>query len=210
VQASLEWGWSNSGVRLLFDGERWTHPDLGPLSALSSPLQEAGGVFSHSLNTQITPVNQQLVSPEFGLLSGFGTEGWMLSSVFGWTHFGQDENQYGGWVSSERFGWMKFEASGQNTYLWAPMINSWMAVNADGSFYSFQWGLLTPQGLTRYESSVFGKLTTGDFGGWVSSERFGWMWANGDQVWFWSETLKEWLGVTAEGGIWSTKEEGFL
>ena len=57
---------------------------------------------------------------------------------------------------------------------------------------------------------VFGGLTTGDFEGWVSSDRFGWMWANGDEVWYWSETRKEWLGVTAEGGIWSTAEERFL
>jgi hypothetical protein len=155
-------------------------------------------------------MGQQAISDEYGVLSLTGATQWVYSSFFGWTHFGEDENQYGGWVNTERFGWMKFEAAGENTYLWAPLMNSWMAVNGDGSFFSFQWGQLTPEGLTRYQSSIFGGLTTGDFGGWVSSDRFGWMWANGDGTWFWSETRQEWLGVTAEGGIWSTKDERFL
>jgi len=90
------------------------------------------------------------------------------------------------------------------------MMNSWMVVNPDGSFHSFEWGRLMPQGMNRYESSIFGGLTTGDFGGWVASDRFGWMWANGDGVWFWSQGRQEWLGVTEGGGIWSTAEKRFI
>ncbi len=150
-------------------------------------------------------------SGEYGEIErGNDNPGWIISSRFGWTHFGSNADTYGGWVWTERFQWMKFERPETDVYLWAPMMRSWMAVHPDGSFYSFEWRQLTPLGLNRYQSSVFGKLTTGDFNGWVASDRFGWMWANGDGVWFWSETRKEWLGVTPEGGIWSTAENKFL
>jgi len=150
-------------------------------------------------------------SPEYGeVRRANGNAGWVTSSRFGWTHFGSNAQTYGGWTWTERFQWMKFERPGNAVYLWVPMMRSWMAVNPDGSFHSFEWRHLTPQGLTRYHSSVFGGLTTGNFGGWVHSDRFGWMWANGDGTWFWSDGRKEWLGVTAGGGIWSTAQRRFL
>lgn len=147
----------------------------------------------------------------FGDLSGIEfTEQILSSSTFGWVHYGDSPEQYGSWIWSQRFEWMKFELSGENTFLWVPMMNSWMNVNPNGTFNSFQWGRLTPRGLNRYQSSIFGGLTTGDYGGWVASDRFGWMWANGDGTWFWSQRRNEWLGVTAQGRIWSTSEERFL
>jgi formylglycine-generating enzyme required for sulfatase activity len=150
-------------------------------------------------------------SPEYGNVQRANNNpGWVISSRFGWTHFAPNAETYAGWVWTERFDWMKFERPGNDVFLWAPMMRSWMAVQPDGTFHSFEWGTLRPQGMNRYDSSIFGVLTTGDFGGWVSSDRFGWMWANGDGTWFWSQNRQEWLGVTAGGGIWSTRDGRFL
>jgi len=150
-------------------------------------------------------------SPEYGDVQRANSNaGWVTSSRFGWTHFAPNAGTYGGWTWTERFQWMKFDRPGNAVYLWVPMMRSWMEVNPDGTFHSFEWGRLTPHGLNRYDSSIFGGLTSGNFGGWVHSDRFDWMWANGDSTWFWSQGRQEWLGITAGGGIWSTKEARFL
>jgi hypothetical protein len=150
-------------------------------------------------------------SPEYGNVQRANNNpGWLISSRFGWTHFAPNAQTYDGWTWTERFNWMKFERPGNDVFLWVPMMRSWMAVQPDGTFHSFEWGTLRPQGMNRYDSSIFGSLTTGDFGGWVSSDRFGWMWANGYGTWFWSQTRQEWLGVTPDAGIWSTRGEHFL
>jgi hypothetical protein len=79
---------------------------------------------------------------------------------------------------------------------------------------SFAYALIPLAALDRLVSSKLGGLTIGDFGGWVHSDRFGWIWAvrdgEGAGTWFWSEGRREWLGVTPDGGIWSTAEERFL
>jgi hypothetical protein len=150
-------------------------------------------------------------SYDFGEIQrGNEDPGWLLSSRFGWTHFAPNAEGYGGWVWTERFEWMKFEDGGGQRFLWAPMINSWLAVQQDGTFFSFQFRLLRPTGLRHYQSDIFGNLTAGDFGGWVSSDRFGWLWANGDGTWFWSESWEEWLGLTEGGGLWSTARGRFI
>jgi sulfatase modifying factor 1 len=153
----------------------------------------------------------QWTSPEYGTLGrGNETSGWMVSSIFGWTHFGPDVDTYGGWVWTERFGWMKFVRDESGVYLWVSNFRSWMVVNRDNSFNNFTWGRLIAGELNRFLSSIFGWLTIGDFGGWVFSDAFGWMWSNGDGTWFWSEGRNEWLGVTPEGGIWSTAQARFI
>jgi hypothetical protein len=43
----------------------------------------------------------------------------------------------------------------------------------------------------------------------VVSDRFGFVWAAGDGVWFYT-TGHGWLGVTPDGGIWSVNEGRFL
>ncbi|MFP4492726.1 MAG: hypothetical protein ACLFRP_02405 [Puniceicoccaceae bacterium] len=149
-------------------------------------------------------------APERGVVFSNVSGGWLYSPFFGWTGFGDEPESFGGWVYSERFGWMRFERAGQDLFLWIPMLNSWFRVNGDGSYTSSGWGRLVPEGMNRYQSSVFGGLTTGDFGGWVAGDRFGWMWTNGDGTWFWSHDRQEWMGVTSGGGIWSTAEQRFL
>jgi parallel beta-helix repeat protein len=182
---------------------------IGPYRHETGPGEEHR-LWAGPLGTWLRMTGGGLESTEFGTIDPSDTPQVFASARFGWVHHGKNPDQYAGWIWSERFAWMKFEQAGDETYLWVPMMNSWMSVNADGSFTSFQWGRLVPEGLNRYDSSVFGGLTTGDFGGWVASDRFGWMWANGDGVWFWSQDRQEWLGVTEGGGIWSTAEGRFL
>jgi formylglycine-generating enzyme required for sulfatase activity len=182
--------------RVILIGETWP-TNRGYVEGLHSILDATGNGLWHS--------------PEYGTVErGDENPGWVVSSVFGWTHFAPDADTYAGWVWTERFQWMSFVWVESAAYLWAHNFRSWMVVNADQTFYNFDWGHLTPQGMDRYVSSIFGGLTTGDFGGWVASDVFGWMWSNGDGTWFWSEDRQEWLGVTADGGIWSTAEERFI
>jgi hypothetical protein len=159
-----------------------------------------------------------LVSAQDGVSSGLlgsvresGYSYWLISEYFGLIHFGMDANHYGGFVHSERFGWMKFVPDGQ-LFLWVADLQTWMEVRSDGSFYSFDFREMIPTSMTTYRSPVLGNVTTGDFNGWVHSDRFGWVWAargtNG--VWFWSEDRQDWLGVTEDGGIWSTRDGRFL
>jgi hypothetical protein len=171
--------------------------------------------FSRSLGALVRTDGATVASPQYGALSSLeGTVGprWVESDFFGTVHFGEDGDEYGGFVFSDRFGWMRFVDDGSETYLWVPRLQTWMAVRADGSFYSFDFRDLAPLGPNTYRSSILGTVTTGDFDGWVSSDRFGWVWAarGTDGTWFWSEDRQEWLGVTPDGGIWSTAEGRFL
>lgn len=172
---------------------------------------------SHSLGTSLQVQNGTIHSPLYGNLTPnpWNVDDWVVSQFFGLVHFAQDAAQYGGWVNSERFDWMKFEKSGDNSFLWVHHLQTWLAINADGSFHSFDFGWMTPQAgsLTRYNTRI-GMVTADPANprGWLTSDRFGFVWfaRDGSAVWFWSDNRSEWLGVTAGGGIWSTAERRFL
>lgn len=168
--------------------------------------------FSRSLGALVRTDGATVASPQYGALSSLeGTVGprWVESDFFGTVHFGEDGDEYGGYVSSERFGWMKFEGA---SYFWVPDLSTWMKVQPDGSFYSHDFRELVPTSMTTYRSPILGNVTVGDYNGWVASDRFGWVWAarGSGGVWFWSQGRGEWLGVTEDGGIWSTAERRFL
>jgi len=174
--------------------------------------------FSHSLQAELQAVNGAIQSPHYGQLTPnpWGIDHWVISQFFGLVHFGATGEQYAGWVSSERFGWMRFVDAGNGTrYLWVHQLQTWFSVNPDGSFHSFDFGWMVPQAssLTRYNSRI-GILTVdlSDPQGWLRSDRFGYVWfaRDGTAVWFWSETRKEWIGITSGGGLWSTKEGRFI
>ena len=149
----------------------------------------------------------------FAALTPTGEPEWYESSFFGLSYLPDDPTEHDGFVWTERFGWMKFERDGNgNTYLYVPLLRTWMNVREDGSFYSFDFRTLTPTGIKTYRSPFFGNVTVGEFNGWIASDRFGWVWAarNTDGVWFWSEARQDWLGITEDGGIWSTRDQRFL
>ncbi|MFP4352073.1 MAG: hypothetical protein ACLFRP_04510 [Puniceicoccaceae bacterium] len=141
---------------------------------------------------------------------------WAFSDLFGWIHSGRIEDTATGWIWAERFGWMSFVFPDENfrekPFLWVPKLETWMSINDDGSFFSFDFGKLVPTGMDAYYSPIFGNVLIGNFNGWVFTDQFGWVWAARDSngVWFWSDARGEWLGVTPGGGIWSTREQRFL
>jgi hypothetical protein len=174
--------------------------------------------FSHSLQADLEDQGGGIASPLYGGLTPnpWGIPQWVVSEFYGLVHFGEDGEQYAGWVHSERFGWMRFvEAGNGSRYLWVHQLQTWFAVNPDGSLFSFDFGWMVPQAgsLTRYNSRI-GLLTVdlSDPQGWLRSDRFGYVWfaRDGTGVWFWSELRKEWIGITPGGGLWSTAEGRFL
>ena len=173
--------------------------------------------YSESLQSEFVAFSDALVaSSEYGQVNPGADAGWLFSEFFGWTHFGRDFSQYGGWVNSERFDWMKFEEEGNGeTYLWVQHLQTWLAVNQNGSFHSFDFGPMTPQAgsLTRYNTRI-GMVTADPTNpqGWLASDDFGFVWfaRDGTATWFWSEARQEWIGITDGGGLWSTAEGQFL
>ncbi len=174
--------------------------------------------FSHSLQSTLDLQGGGIRGHHYGQLSSnpWGIANWVVSEFFGLVHFGATGQQYAGWVSSERFGWMRFVDAGNGSrYLWVHQLQTWFSVNPDGSLYSFDFGWMVPQAgsLTRYNSRI-GMMTVdlADPQGWLRSDRFGYVWfaRDGTAVWFWSETRKEWIGITSGGGLWSTKDRRFL
>jgi hypothetical protein len=196
---------------------RYSHDLLGEIEFLSGDTDRRL-VFSHSLQSMISRSEDDLFSQEYGVLqqNPWGVPRWFVSQFFGLVHFGEDGDQYAGWVSSERFGWMRFvDAGGGNRYLWVHRLQTWMAVNPDGSFHSFDFGWLVPEpgSFTRYNSRI-GVLIDDEQNpaGWLRSDRFGFVWfaREGTGVWFWSSNRNEWIGITQDGGLWSTTENRFI
>jgi hypothetical protein len=174
--------------------------------------------FSHSLQAYLHDDGTVVTSSQYGQLSPnpWDVPQWVVSQFFGLVHFGEDGDQYAGWVSSERFGWMRFVAAGDGTrYLWVHRLQTWMAVNPDGSFHSFDFGWLVPEtgSFTHYNSRI-GILIDDEHNppGWLRNDRFGFVWfaRDGTGVWFWSSNRNEWIGITDGGGLWSTVENRFL
>jgi len=196
---------------------RYQSPVFGELSFANGGA-DTTRAFSHSLQSDLFDNSSRIYSPLYGVLSPnpWGFPNWVVSEFFGLVHFGTTGEQYGGWVSSERFGWMRFVAdAGGNPYLWVDHLRTWLSINPDGTFHSFDFGRMVPQAgsLTRYNTRI--GMVTADLSnprGWLRSDRFGYVWfaRDGAAVWFWSESRKEWIGITSGGGLWSTKQNRFL
>ena len=184
--------------------------DLPEIDGVDQAFRQA---WSESLGSLLTTDGANLTSPEYGNLTRGEDLGWVHSEYFGWTYSGRDGNELDGWVSSERFGWMRFlgEETGDNL-LWVAEWETWISVQEDGSFYSFDFGPLRPLSMESYASPHFETVFVGDYGGWFLSTRFGWVWVARETggEWFYSEARGEWLAITSEGGIWSTAEGRFL
>jgi pimeloyl-ACP methyl ester carboxylesterase len=190
---------------------------FGELSFDNSGLSHVGG-YSYSLQTPLLDQAGGIFSPLYGRLTPnpWNIPQWVVSEFFGLIHFGRDEEQYDKWVYSERFGWMGFvQADNGVSYLWVEELLTWIAVTSDGNFISFDFGWLVPEpgSFTHYNSRI-GTLIHDAHNpkGWLRSDRFGFVWfaRDGTGVWFWSSNRNEWIGITPEGGLWSTAEGRFL
>jgi hypothetical protein len=137
--------------------------------------------------------------------------GWVNSLVFGPLYYAGD-----GWYGGSAYGWMWFDPAGE--WIWSTSLQGWLGLVGDSrTVWSTQFQWLTPSASDRYlaATSTLGPLFVGQFqgatlaDGWVGSDRFGYVWAAGDGVWFYSSSYG-WLGVTADGAIWSVSQNRFL
>jgi hypothetical protein len=128
-----------------------------------------------------------------------------------------------GWYGGSAYGWMWFDAGGH--WIWSTRLQGWMGFTDPTSrtLWSVQFRWLTPAapGSSLAFTSTLGPVQVGVYhgtllpdgspitDGWVVSDRFGYVWAAGDGVWFYT-TGYGWLGVTPDGGIWSINEGRFL
>lgn len=137
--------------------------------------------------------------------------GWVQDPIFGDVWFAGDS-----WFGSAAYGWMWYEPSG--VWVWSSSLQGWLGImNGSRTLWSpeFQW--LTPSTDDPYlaETTTLGPIFIGQFqgttvpDGWVGSEQFGHVWAAGDGIWFYS-SVYGWLGVTAEGDIWSVDQNRWL
>jgi parallel beta-helix repeat protein len=155
-------------------------------------------------------------SREFGFVEAapFG-DGWSDSSRMGFTWHGLTLGATEGWVFSTRFGWINSQQSGQEFFIWLNNLQTWISVQEDGAFFSFDFGPMTPVpgDMSRYNTRI-GMVTVSDSApaGWLISDRFGFVWfaRDGTGVWFFSASRDEWIGITPGGGLFSTKENRFL
>jgi hypothetical protein len=140
-----------------------------------------------------------------------GPRGFAWDNIFGWTF-----DAGGGWVHHDGFGWMWFSPS---QWIWSSSVKGWVATTGSESrtLWSTQFRWLTPSATDAFKADTtsIGVIYIGKYNGaaipdsWVVSERFGYIWANGEGVWFYSTTYG-WLGVTPEGGIWCVNQGRFL
>lgn len=203
---------ANFGALWVTGTNRFVSDAFGTLAFAGGGL-DRGWAWSSSLSSWLRGANGSVDSAEYGRLTGVGSSGWVRSSVFGSVHFGVDPDRYDGWVWTESLGWMYLVRDPDgNVVLYADSLRGWFSVRPSGELYSFDYRTLVALEGARFRSPVFGDLTVGPFGGWIFTDRFGWLAASrdGTATWFWSVARGEWLGVTPEGGIWSTAEERFL
>jgi hypothetical protein len=136
---------------------------------------------------------------------------------FSWQpRFGWVFDAGGGWYHHNGFGWVWF-STGQ--WIWSSSLNGWLATtdSTSSALWSTQFRWLTPSATDAYKADTtsIGPVYLGKYIGtaipdsWVVSDRFGYVWANGDGQWFYSNTYG-WLGVTPEGGIWCVNQGKFL
>jgi len=140
-----------------------------------------------------------------------GPAGFVWHHAFGWLF-----DAGGGWRHADGFGWMWFSPG---EWLWTSSLQGWLAITDPNSrtLWSTQFRWLTPSASDPYkaDTTAIGPIYVARYhgsaipDGWVVSDRFGYVWANGDGQWFYSDQYG-WLGVTPEGGIWSVNLGRFL
>lgn len=190
----------------------WWSSDFGIISFADGGT-DVTRAFSSSLGVDLATDGTSVFSREFGKIVPSGNPGWVQTEGFGWVLFAVGDLDYGPWLWTERVGWMQYAVTEMGTLFWIPQIQSWGQVQEDGSFYSFDYRSLTPtEDVAVYISEVFGPVSIGEQQGWIYSEEFGYLWAARDSnaSWFYSSAREEWLGVTPDGSIWSTREQKFI
>jgi hypothetical protein len=183
----------------------------------TSPCVGAGNNAYASGSTDLAG-NPRLVGGTVDMGAYESQPGWSAHPIFGWLWSAGDR-----WLGGSAYGWMWFDGGGQ--WIWSSSLGGWIAITDPNSrtLWSVQFLWLTPAADDAYvaTTSSLGPIHVGVYhgalipdgtpitDGWVVSDRFGYIWAAGDGVWFYS-TIYGWLGVTPDGGIWCVDQARFL
>lgn len=139
-------------------------------------------------------------------------EGFVWHEALGWLFAADD-----GWYHADGLGWTWFHPGGQ--WLWSNRLQGWLSITdyrARRAWSTqFGWMQLPADNPARLDTELLGPVHVGTYrgqaipDGWVVSERFGYLWPQGDAVWFYSADLG-WLGATGPGRLWSVDQARFL
>ena len=147
--------------------------------------------------------NGSFYSFDFGTFRLGPNNRWISTQNFGWIYFGFNELELNGWIYSTKFGWMLVQRGGARSWIWVERLRGFVQLR-DGELFSIEWGELRQTGENSFFSSRLGPITIGDFDGWVRTEEFGWVYANGDQKWFYAPEQNDWLAILSDGSLFST------
>lgn len=136
--------------------------------------------------------------------------GFALSTLLGWVYVANGND----WLWSTRVGWMRVEQNNGMSYIRSSDWATWLQVLFGETLFSFDYGALTVvDGLDVYNSDLFGRSIMGSYGGWMLTDRFGWIWADRNQPmsWFFSQS-DGWLRIDPNGSgyIWSDRLRRWL
>ncbi len=196
------------------------HPDDDGMRVIAASFKEMvevsdvygiDPVWNETLRTWLYPQDAgRFWSYDYYVVTPDAVPNYSYSSDLGWLFTGSGNE----WIYSERFGWISTGSSNGQSFLYSAELKSWLDTLWDGAYVSFDYGRFAPlSGFKRYSMAVFGPSWIDDFGGWILSDRFGWVWADRTQPrkWFYSDR-EGWLGLDPNGSghLWSVSRKTWI
>jgi len=160
------------------------HPNDAGLAVIAS-------VFMGKLGLLPSGRSYPVFDPRLGATLYEQTTGWFWGDQFGvvydladsgWLHSSYFEHMFpagdGGWVWTTRTGWTVFTEPTDGGAFWSSRLNAWTWQFPSGVIYTREWGDLYPIDEQRYLSPSMGRVYLGEGGGWLYSDKFGWIFAS--------------------------------
>lgn len=173
--------------------------------------QGVSPIWDSRLQTWLFPQdNGRFWSYDYFIVSPDAAPDWSRSSEFGSLFTGSGN----GYIWSEKLGWITTGASNGESYIYSANLIGWLDTRSDGSLYSFDFGRMESTEIqNRFNTTLWGPSWSGEFGGWIASDRFGWTWADRTtpMTWFFSEK-EGWLGLPpgSNGPFWSANRGDWI
>ncbi len=190
----------------------WWHSNYG-LIAFGNDGSDVRFAFSADLGDWLATDGVGVYSRIYGRVIGDGVVNdgfrWVASENFGWVGIAEPRGSTNGFLWTERAGWVNVvpDPADGNPWVYIGILETWGKFADDRSFYSVDYRKLSPGSVPNtYNSEIFGLVTVDPAKpGWLVSETFGDLWSIRGQnaKFFWSSLREEWLGVDANGTIWS-------
>jgi hypothetical protein len=141
-----------------------------------------------------------------------GPKGYAWRVQFGWIYDAGDS-----WYHSDCLGWLWFAPG--NVWVYSSNLSGWLAITDPNSptvwSTQFRWFKAPHNPPCLADTTCLGQVHVGTYNGtaipdgWVVSERFGFVWAVGDGVWY-STEHHGWVGAMPDCGLWCVTCGRFL